>query len=156
MLIAIVSLLLALVAGCGGGGDGSSSSTTVSKTWTGSKQAFVKKADAICSKNAKLIFQGVVKALYPAGINGANDSEKKEAVEKALVPGINTEIREIRALGFPSGQEDEVEAVLSSLEEELERAQSEPTEFLLGQSSPFVDSKQAAEEYGFTACGSVA
>ena len=53
--IAIGFLLLALLAGCGGGGDSSSSSneasggegaTTVTKTWKGSKQAFIKKAVA--------------------------------------------------------------------------------------------------------------
>lgn len=163
MLIVVTSLLLALVAGCGGGGNGAGNSsssaaegsTVASKTWTGSKQAFIEKADAICSKGGARIYEQVVKALYPGGIDGANPGQMKQAVETILAPGLEAEIRKIRALGYPSGEEEEVEAIFTAVEEQLERARSEPTVFLK-EGDPFRDPAKLGEAYGFAICGGVA
>jgi hypothetical protein len=149
------SAALALVAaGCGGGGGSTESSESTSSL---SKAAFVKQGNAICAKTEEEVTAGVAKFTKEHGF-----SEKKppsatqiaELAEAVLVPKVRKQIEEIRALGIPSGDEKEVEAIFAAAEEALKETEEDPTVFGSGGIGPFAKANELAREYGLTVCGS--
>lgn len=132
--IALLSVGL-LVAGCGSSGD----STTVT-TSSLSKQAFTKKANAICERNRNEIV--------------AATGEIPEAIEVAYVPAFESLVEEIRELGAPKGSEAEVEAFLTAMEEDtqtLEEKQGSLSTFQEVEKQ-FKGSAAAAKKAGLSRC----
>jgi hypothetical protein len=141
MVVALV------VAGCGGGS--SSSGPTISKA------VFIKKADAICKESIERIEKSFVAYLRKSGggIHPGKAAEE-ELVGKALVPSVKREVRELRALGAPSGDEDRVDAIIGALEEGVETAESDPKAVTASSEVVFGIASRLAKEYGLEACGS--
>jgi hypothetical protein len=157
-LMAIVAGVLAValtvaVAGCGGDDEASASSIT--------KAEFIKKADAICKQaleQAEVDFAALVKenetlleetkegtpafeAIYPAVVNGI------------LAPTVEKEVDEIQALGAPEGDEAKVDAMLETLEGDLETAEAKPKRVGFEAEKIFAPSTELAREYGLKVCG---
>jgi ABC-type phosphate/phosphonate transport system substrate-binding protein len=148
----VLFVLLAVVpiaGGCGGGSDDSSADATISKA------AFVKKADAVClhgNKRMEVAFARFLEA--NKNIKRPSDADFEELVGKVLVPNVKREIKEIRALGAPSDDEDKVGEIVTALEEGLETAEGNPQAAVNSSEAVFGISSRLAKEYGLEVCGS--
>lgn len=149
--IAVALAVAALVAGCGGGSDSSSSSSTGSV----SKAVFVKKADAVCQKGTERMQRAILVFLKQhKDVKRPNKTQSEKLVGTAIVPSVKTEIKELKALDVPEGDEERVDAIISALEEGLETAENNPEAVVASSSAVFGISGRLAGEYGAEACGS--
>ncbi|HWO47338.1 MAG TPA: hypothetical protein VNM41_04690 [Solirubrobacterales bacterium] len=149
--LAALAVVAALVAGCGGGDD-----TTTDETATLTKAEFIKQGDAICEKGNEELegeFQSFAKENDIPLEKEPNTEQSEELVEEVLVPNIQNQAEELRALGVPSGDEDQVNAMLDSLEEGIEEAEDDPGDLFSGKTDPFGKANKLASEYGLKVCG---
>jgi hypothetical protein len=138
-----------IVAGCGGGGDEASTSAI-------SKAAFAKKAEAICQKGSERAAAAFVSFLKKQKSDARHPSQadEEELVGKVLVPSVKREVKEFRALGAPSGDEDRVKAIIEALEEGVETAEDDPEAVASSSDAVFGIASRLAKEYGLEVCGS--
>lgn len=180
----IATLLVAaglFVAGCGGdddgGSDGNGSASAAETTPNGattsegsddgeatseeeggaatSKAAFIAQADEICAANTRKVIAEAGKLLRKA----ANFESRKfqvEVVEVALAPQLEALAEELAALSMPSGEEEQVEAILALVEERAERANEDAEAFVEEEGrrgGPLYEEGQAlAKQYGLKKC----
>lgn len=140
--------------GASSGSGGKTSGETSTPSGGLSKAEFVKQANAICEQGKK---QSLAKmAAYvkkqKGGSGQPNPALLVKAVKAVFLPGVETQIDEIRALGAPPGDEAKVEAFLAALEEGVNAADegSGSPNAAFGQS--FKRSAKLAREYGLDGC----
>lgn len=147
-LVAIAMLTLGVPAlGCG-----SDDSTTA----TISKAEFIKKADAACKQTDKELEQDFLAFVAKNNIDFQKDvpeGQAREMVDSILTPAVEREIKVIRALGAPSGDEAQIDALINGLETGLQKAEAEPQIILHETDKAFKDSSVAAQRYGLKTCG---
>ena len=146
-LLAALTVLAALVAGCGGGGDSTSSLT---------KAEFVKQGNAICAKGNEEIEEGFEKFVKENNINPKKKptkAQQTEATEQVLLPTVRKQIDGIRALGLPSEGEEEADAVLKAAEKGLEEAEEDPSSAATENGNQFAEANKLAREFGLAKCG---
>jgi hypothetical protein len=140
--------------GAESGGPAESGADGGSGAQVGSNAEFIEEANEICENGAsqisiqsKPIFRkyGNVKG------KAAQEAGYVELIEEVIVPAVEKEIEEIRALGLPAGDEQELEAIFAAMEEVLNQAQKDPTAF--NDRVPFEKSERLAVEYGLGSCG---
>lgn len=146
--LAVLVALAALVAGCGGGDD-----TTDSETVTLTKTEFIKQGDAICKEANE---DNEAEAEEYAEENGftlekASKDQIEEAVAAVLVPSLEKQADELKALGAPEGDEDEVEAIIVALEDATGEIEDDPSSIFTGKSLD--KPNKLAGAYGFKVCG---
>jgi hypothetical protein len=147
--VALTAAVL-VVAGCGGGSD--STSTT---TGSVSKAAFIKKADAVCQKGTERMQQAILDFLKQhKDVKRPNKAQSEVLVGTAIVPSVKTELKELKALDAPEGDEERVEAIVSALEEGLETAEDNPEAVVGSSDAVFGIAGRLAGEYGAVVCGS--
>jgi hypothetical protein len=161
-LFAVLAIGL-VAAGCGSSDDSTTGSTTGStdggETSTASitKPELIKQGDEICTAGEEANDEAAEEYAEENGfeLEKATKAQQEELIAEVFVPGIEAQAEEIAALGAPSGDEGEVEAILSAVESASEEAQSEPS--LLFESGegagPFTEANELATEYGFKVCG---
>lgn len=174
-LFAVCLLLAGLaVAGCGGGDEGTtagdggeaaaqagaggkegeSQSTGESAQPISEAQAeFVAKANAVCTKQQQLL-QAKLRQAFKSG-PGSQHAALLRLTEDAIGPAMEAEAEELRALGAPRGDEEQVEAIAAALEALGAEARKNPTRLVAG-SGPFEKEQKLAQGYGIGACGRVA
>ena len=132
-----------VIPGCGGGSEASSPAA---------KEAFIKRADAICTKTdgRQEAAQKAFLKKYPEA-TGTKLWEEKIALEAALPP-VKVEAKELASLAAPSGDAGEIEAIVSSLEEAVKEGEAEPSVMLTKGPGPFAKLERLARDYGFKAC----
>lgn len=137
------------------GSDDEESATTVA-TSNLTKAQYVKKASAICEREAPLILPrlGFYYKEYERrhDLNSRHGNETAIAVAiKVILPReLHKQIDQIRALGAPSGDEERIEAFLAAMEtdaEEVEGGSIRTLEALRLKHSP-----KLASAYGLIAC----
>jgi hypothetical protein len=147
--IAVALAAAALVAGCGGGDDSSSATVSVSKA------AFIKKVDAVCQKGTERMQRAILVFLKQhKDVKRPNQAQSEKLVATVIVPSVKTEIKELKALDAPQGDEDRFSAILSALEEGLETAEDNPKAVVASSDAVFGISGRLAGEYGAEVCGS--
>ncbi len=144
-------LAAGLIVGCGGSGD--------SSTGTISKEAFIRKADAICKKGNEQLQKGFAAYLRNnkksiLALRHPSKADYEGLIGGVLVPNLEKEIKAIRALGAPSGDEDRIEAMLAALEEGIETAENDPKAVTHSSEAIFGIGARMAKEYGLEVCGS--
>jgi hypothetical protein len=138
-----VLVLALMLAGCGGSDD---STEQVAQD----KVVFLEKADAICAKGNQRVETANEEAF---GDEPAKPAEVEQFVQAELVPAVQAQVNQIRALPMPSGDEEEVEEMLDAAQSDIDKAKSEPN--LAVENKPlFVDANALASDYGLTECGS--
>lgn len=150
VLLAGVMAIAAVATGCGSSDDGSTETAALSK------QQFIAQADAICKRGNKEIEEGFESFAEENDIPKNQEPSKaqgKELVETVLVPSIASQTEGIRALSVPSGDEDEISAMLDSLDEAVEEAEEDPEALFAAKSDPFGKPNEQAREYGLKVCG---
>jgi hypothetical protein len=145
-LIALIAgvLLAALVAGCGSSSDSDALS----------KSEFIKQADQICTKGEKSIEDGAEKFAEDNDVNTEKPTkaQQEEVIQQVVAPEIRQQAEEIDDLGAPSGEEDKVEAIVSSVEEGADELESKPETLIEGK-NPLEAGSKLAKEYGLKVCG---
>src|SRR5689334_17104526 len=140
----MVSLVAALAfAGCGGGdddkGDGGGKPLT--------KAEFIRQADAICTAgDAK-----IAAATKDLGADTDKDAIAK-VIGDSVLPNIQEQHDKIADLAAPKGDEDEIDAMLSTLQAALDKGKADPAS-IAGESDPFAEANAKAKAYGLTVCG---
>lgn len=154
----------------GGGSDGSSDGSGAGSQSSGSgsnetdisKKEFIRKAEAICtevSQKAAAAATAMIKDLDNPKAGFEELIERSdEVVNEILAPRYGEEIERIRALGYPSGDEAQIEAMLVSFEETIERAEEDPKGFSElntvegNPENPYEREDSLARRYGFEVC----
>lgn len=134
-----VSTLLAalLAAGCGDSSGGSDDDGVVTK------KSFVKEADTVCAKQKQEI-QMRVKSSDP--VKASEESSEETA------PALKVELREIEAIGTPSGDAKEIEAMLKNVRKVLELVESGSNSDLLEANDYYLRATKQARSYGLKEC----
>jgi hypothetical protein len=130
-----------------GGADESSSGPAPSKA------AFIKEADAVCTKAEVKLSEEVIDFAKENGIDiekeeEPSDDQKTEIYETIVLPNIANQAKELEALTPPKGDEAKIEELTSTLSDEAENA--DPSNL---DESTFEDASKMAQEYGLTSCG---
>jgi hypothetical protein len=129
-----------IVAGCGSSGDDDSSTASLTKT------EWIAKADAICQQGNQEINQAAHQTF---------DNQKPTAAEVqqfatgTALPSTQTQVDKIRALGAPSGDEDQVNKILDTVQADIDKAKSAGDV----EDSTFADGNALAKQYGLKVCG---
>jgi hypothetical protein len=141
--IEVAGVLVAVViAGCGGSND--TSTTSAAKT------AFLKKANAICAAGNRRINAANERTF---GDQQGTSADVERFVEASLLPAVQLQVNQIRALAAPPGDEAEVKKMLDTAQEDIDTAKSDP-ELLANDQPVFKDATGLASDYGLIACSS--
>jgi hypothetical protein len=115
-----------------------------------SKAEFVRQASQICLEGGEEISNASREQL---GRGQPTEAELEEFVPETLVPAVEDQLDQIRDLGAPPDDEEEVEAILTETEEALSEIEDDPALILeTGKDNPFSRADQLLIEYGLEAC----
>jgi hypothetical protein len=148
-VLAALAAITMIVAGCGGGDDSSSEGSSITKT------QFIKQADAICEKGNKENEAEFEEFAEEKGLSENKEptkAQQEEAITDIVAPGVQKQIEEIDELGAPEGDEKQVEAIVTSVEEGVEEIEADPSSLTEGK-NPLAKGSKLAKEYGLKACG---
>ena len=136
-------ILAAAVAVVGCGGDDNPT-----------KAEFLKDGNAICKNGNKEINQAA-KQIFTSK-QKPSQAQLNKFANDTLIPSIQGQIDDIRDLGTPSGDEDQVNAILDDAQAALDKGKANP-ELLTSNNpkqDPFAKVNKEASAYGLTVCGS--
>ncbi|HYJ21935.1 MAG TPA: hypothetical protein VEW07_07930 [Solirubrobacterales bacterium] len=129
-----------MVGGCGDSGDEALS-----------KGAFIAQAQAICDKADDRQSSGY-KAFLKENGKDESKAREEELVVEVGIPPIEVEIEELRELGAPDGDEDEIAAMLDGVEKAVEESKKDPLSVYTAK-TPFKAVEDQAAKYGLKKCG---
>jgi hypothetical protein len=145
----VVPTIVAVLAigGCGGGDD---SSTTTGASGTAlTKEEFLEQGNAICAEGNKPIDAEIASLNTGQPLTDAQIQEFADV----LIPSVQGQIDDIRALPPPEGDEDTVGKFLDTAQTELDRVKDDPSVLASDSQDPFEETNQLANDYGLTDCG---
>jgi ABC-type lipoprotein release transport system permease subunit len=131
----------AIAAGCGSSDD-NSDSTTTSLT----KAAWIAQADAICQQGNQQINQAAHQAF---GSQKPTAADVQQFATGTALPNTQSQVDKIKALGAPSGDEDQVNKLLDTVQADIDKAKSQGDI----ENSTFTDGNALARQYGLKVCG---
>jgi hypothetical protein len=144
---AVAGLLVigALAAGCGSSNDNSTTSTA-----SLTKAEWIAKADAICKAgNAK---QNA--AEQQTFKQKPTQAQIQQFTTDTLLPNIQQQVNSIKALGTPSEQGAQANAVLASAQHAIDAVKADPSSLSQNNNNPFEETNKLAQAYGMKVCGS--
>ena len=136
LIIGLIAAAGLIAVGCGGS-DSSTSSP--------SKAEFVAKADAICKQGSQQIEQAA-KETFSGG--RPTPQQEQQFITQTVVPQSQSQIDQIRALGAPAGDEDQVNRILDAAQAATDQVKS--TSDI--EESSFAQANALAKQYGLVAC----
>ena len=152
VVFVVTAALMGLLVGCDSGDQASETTEALSKA------AYVKQANAICEKTKDEITTGTVSEVRKL----ANDPEAREDLEfkivsSVLVPSLEHQVEQLKALGTPPGDSGEIEQMLKLVEGAVAEAKSEPETYVSGDnykwgSEHFGEAHRLALKYGIDNC----
>jgi hypothetical protein len=140
ILISVLALA-GIAAGCGGGDDGDSLT----------KAEFVDQASKIClniNKETQKNLEAAAKT--QEGVPPSKNSEE-QLVNNIVIPALQKQSEELKELGVPEGDEDQVEAITAELDSVIQSAEENPVG-VAAEADPFLDVDQLMKDYGLEAC----
>lgn len=129
--LCIAALTLAALAGCGGSSSGDDTASGSNVDTTGgletietssmTKPQFIKAADEICRTRSENFLPAIIGYIQQHSDSAQSEGEvTAEGVRKVLLPNFQLQIDEIRELGAPAGDEEEIVALLSAMQKAVE------------------------------------
>lgn len=120
------------------------------------KVVFIHKVDAICKAREERLGREVEAFYAEAGRSSAAGSGKNSAAQvtvvlKILVPNLEAEVRELRALGEPSGGAIPMGEIIASIENLIGTSKVDPSGFL-NTFAPYETAEKTAEKHGISRC----
>ena len=156
LLAGVLAVALILV-GCGGGSSDSTSASSDSSTSALSKAEFIKKADAICKAGGKRTqeeFAAYIEEKKLSGKKEPTEAQYAEVSDEIQVPALKRQAEEIRALGAPAGDEDQITELVDAVDEGIENVEAADPQKALESASPmFAEADKLAVAYGLKVCG---
>lgn len=154
--VALLALLLVAVVAVGCGGSDSTADTNAAVTVTTdanlTKTALIKQGDEICKKTDEVQKEGLKAYLAKNPKAESSKAEQTKLVMAVGLPPIKAEVEELAALGAPSDDVAEVQAIIKGFEKAVEEGEKKPTSLLTGTENPFTAVGELAGEYGFKVC----
>jgi hypothetical protein len=142
-----------VVSGCGGD---SSTGSGVIETSTIGRQQFIHEADAICASGSRWVLKQLSNYVEDRKAEGSKQSEAElvsEALKQVGLPRVQAAIDDIEALGAPRGDEAQLEAFLTQLQQETDALQNKSQLSMKAVfAEGFTASGNLAREYGLKAC----
>lgn len=152
LLTFAVSAVALAPLGCGS----SSSDSTNPQAPPMTKAAFVKAANSICVTSRERDLRAVPAVLLKFEQEGKTRHEAElDVFSIFIVSQVHTRLDRVRALGVPTGDEDQVNAILNAVEGVIDRAKSDPENFVKEQAQfehPLHNAQALANQYGITSC----
>jgi len=151
-LLAAFAAISMIVAGCGSSDDSTDSTSSSSLT----KAEFLKQGNAICAKGEKELneeFEEFAEEENLSENKQPTEAQLTKATEEVFLPIIKGQVEGIRDLGAPSGEEEQVEEVVTAAEEALEKGEEDPASLANEKEDPFAEANKLANDYGLTKCG---
>src|SRR5262245_65186475 len=142
LIVAAAGLAAATLVGCGGDDGGGSAAPAISKT------DFVAQANEICQAGAA----DLASALGTLDPNSSADELEQIFVE-TVIPNIRQQVTDIRALGFPAGDEATLDGAFDQVEQILTDYEANPATMLDDSTDEFADVNQQLTAYGLETCG---
>jgi ABC-type lipoprotein release transport system permease subunit len=139
LALTAVLALAVIGAGCGSSDDDSGTSSLTKTEW-------IAKADAICQQGNQEIEQA---AQQQFGNQKPTAADVQQFATGTALPNTQTQINKIRALGAPSGDEDQVNKILDTVQADIDKAKSAGDI----EESTFADGNALAKQYGLKVCG---
>lgn len=144
LAVAAVLVIGAFATGCGSSDDSSDSTTTASLT----KAQWIAQADAICKTgNDK-----TNAAAHQQFQQRPTAQQIEQFTTDTIIPDTQQELDQIKALGFPTEQGSQAEAVLTSAQDSLDKLKADPS-LAAANGDPFAETNQMAKAYGLKVCG---
>lgn len=152
-MICGLALVAALVVGVCVAGCGSSDSTPAETTASISKAEFVAKGNAVCVKGEKAQEAEINAYVKKNGLENKKPTKAQnvEIVETILAPNIHSQINGVKALGAPSGEEQQVSSALELSQQALEEIEANP-ELAFGKKDVFAAAGKQLHALGLTKC----
>lgn len=170
LLLASVAMAvsLACLAGCGGSGETSSAepqspakkprpaaekpqppkrSPAEKARYIKEKARFIKRGNAICRKADAEQHRRVTRYLKREPVN-----VKWELVAPAVAPAMEKELRKLKALHPPEGDEAKIQRIFKQMKKGIEDAWYDPIDLVYTWSDPFTGARGLAKRYGLTVC----
>jgi hypothetical protein len=145
-LLAAAVLTVPIAAGCSESGD----RTTTAKI---TRSAFIKRANIICNRTYQQIRAEYLAFVKSSKANGFSEIQPiRRYANTVLIPAKQREVKELRALGAPSGDEGQVEAIIDAYEEGIATAKEDARAAVTSAFGVFVKATEMAEEYGLQGC----
>jgi hypothetical protein len=139
LALTAVLALGAIAAGCGSSSDDSSTSSLT-------KAEFIAKADAICQQGNQEV-EAAAKQQF--GNQQPSADQVKQFVTETAIPNTQSQIDKIKALGAPSGDEDQIGHLLDTVQADIDKAKASGDI----ENSTFADGNALAKQYGLKVCG---
>jgi hypothetical protein len=142
VISAIVCMAFApLIAGCGGGDDAGQID----------KATFASRADRICKQvSGKMAAE--VTTLTSQEKAGVTAAETQIALAKEIfIPGLEEELRELRALGVPDEAARQTQALFQAYQRAIDIAEQKPRELIVG-ASPYEPVEFIGTKLGISDC----
>jgi hypothetical protein len=154
-MICGLALMTALILGVCVAGCGSSSSTTTETTAAITKAEFVAKGNAVCVKGEKGQEAEINAYIKKNGLEKQKPTKAQnvEIVETILAPNIQSQIDGVKALGAPSGEEQQVNSALELSQQTLEKIEANP-ELAFGKGNAFAAAGKQLHALGLKECAS--
>lgn len=127
------------------GSNAGSDSTAGSSTEAISKAEFVAQGNALCTT--------LDAHLDPIGEAVASEDDAIAFLADELVPGLRDTVSQIRALGFPAGDEELLASLMDDTEAVLTEIEADPATFAQTTDDPFAEINAQLITYGLTVCG---
>lgn len=141
-LVAGLTALALLAAGCGGGDDETTSLT---------RSQFLKQANAMCEEQEERRNQAIQDAIKGKDQSKLLPLEQREEVVLTILPAYEEIPEKLEALGPPEGDEEKVEAIAEAIEKAARDVKADPAE-ALNSTSQFTQANKLSTEYGLTSC----
>jgi hypothetical protein len=144
----VATAIALIVAGCGGGDD---AATTTERERPLTKREFLAEADRICG-----FTDARIEAAADDLVIGGRDprpAQVRRVVAAVVVPGLETEVRAIRAIGAPPGDAARIDRILAATERGIAAIEADPVSVLEGPPPALREAGRLARRYGSAECG---
>ena len=151
-IAAVFSALALLLAACGSGDGSTETSGSLSKA------DFVRQAEAACKKaKDEIVGKNFAQIRKLAKDPKAREDFEYKLVKTTVIPALEHEVEQVKALGAPPGEAARVEKMLVLTEGAIEEAKTEPETYVSGDdyrfgSEHFGDAHKQALAYGIDNC----
>lgn len=144
------ALLLLMLSACGGGSGAESTSVLT-------KAEFVKRANAICAQadgEIDKVYGRYSRKPYPGG-KPPTEATMNRVAEEVVIPAREKQVRRLRALGAPAGEEQRVDKILTAIEEGIEKGEEDRRTLrgTGGTEYAFAKALELEVAYGLVKCG---
>lgn len=158
-MFSLIGLVMGLA--LGGCGEDSADSTATVTTSQLTKAQFIERADALCLRETNRALEQGIGSYIAREAPGSGKSEadvRNEAIIAVLLPALERQVAQVRQLGAPVGDEEQVEAILTTMQSSIDAARKDPPTAKdvrvagVELRNKFVPLDRLGRAYGFDSC----